>query len=218
MEIGSIIMPPPPGNRFTLAGRTWEVLDVEPKAKIIWVRRVEGIANVSWRGGSSNIHTKVLERMRAVLSEDVQYSYLQVGAKERLKTARQLLQEAGLDKGNILPLEDNTCCIFPWMGTVAYRTLERLLNFCRRDIDIRSISGQCPYFMTVKIGSGNLRDLHDEILFLCRQKITAYNLISIEEAPKLQKYDKFTPPDLRRKAFACDYLDVEELGKIVSSW
>jgi len=37
-----IIMPPPPGNRFTLAGRTWEVLDIEPKAKTVWVRGVEG--------------------------------------------------------------------------------------------------------------------------------------------------------------------------------
>lgn len=218
MEIGSIIMPLPPGNRFTLAGRTWEVLDIEPKAKTIWVRRVDGIASVSWRGGSSNIHTKVLERMHTVLSEDVQYRYLQNGAKERLKIARQLSQTAGLDKGNILLLEDNACCIFPWTGTVAYRTLERLLNFCCRNTDIRSIGGLCPYFMTVKLGKSKLKALHDEIIFLCKQKITAHNLIGPEEAPKLHKYDEFTPPDLLRKAFAFDYLDVEELGKIVSSW
>ena len=66
MAIGSIIMPPP-GNRFTLAGRTWEILDIEPKAKTIWVKQVEGIAGISWRGGSSNIHPKILERMRRVL-------------------------------------------------------------------------------------------------------------------------------------------------------
>jgi len=116
MEIGSIIMPPPPGNRFTLAGRTWEVLDIEPKAKTVWVKRVEGMASVSWRGGSSNIHTKVLERMRTVLLENVQYSYLQNAAKERLKAVRQLSQTAGLDKRKIFPLEGNTYCIFPWMG------------------------------------------------------------------------------------------------------
>jgi len=73
---------------------------------------------------------KVLERMRRVLFEDVWYSCKIM--LRRLKTAR-LAQNAELDKANLLPLEGNTCCIFPWMGTVAYRTLERYLNFCCRD-------------------------------------------------------------------------------------
>ena len=220
MEIGSIIMPPPPGNRFTLAGRTWEVLDVEPKAKTIWVKRVEGIASVSWRGASSsNIHTKILERMRRVLFEDVWYSYLQNGAKERLNTARQLARNAGLDKANLISLENNTCCIFPWMSTVAYRTLDRLLNFFYREsLDIRSIGGVSPYFMTVRLGKSKLKDLHDEIIFLCKRKITAHDLVSPEEAPKIQKYDEFIPPNLLCKAFALDYLDVVELQKIASCW
>jgi len=51
-----------------------------------------------------------------VLFEDVWYSYLQNNAKERLKTARQLAQNAELDKANLLPLEGNTCCIFPGWG------------------------------------------------------------------------------------------------------
>ena len=216
MEIGSIIMPPPLGNRFTLAGRTWEVLDIEPKAKTVWVKRVEGIASVSWRGGSSNIHTKVLKRMRRVLFEDVQYRYLQKGAKERLKAARQLAQNAGLDRTNLLLLDGNTCCIFPWSGTVAYRTLERLLNFFCRDLDIKSISGVRPYFLTVQLGKSQLK-LHEKIVFLCKH-ITAHDLVSPEEALKLQKYDQFVPAELLRKAFALDYLDVEELEKVVSDW
>lgn len=218
MEIGSIIMPPPPGNRFTLAGRTWEVLDIEPKAKTLWVKQVEGIANVSWRGASSNIHTKVLERMRRVLFEDVWYSYLQKGAKERLKTVRQVARNAGLDEKSILPLEGNTCCIFPWMGTVTYRTLERLLNFfCREFLDIKSVSGVSPYFLTVKLGKSEPKELYDKILSLCKQRITVHDLVSPGEAPKLQKYDEFIPPHLLRKAFALDYLDVAELEKNLGS-
>lgn len=51
-----------------------------------------------------------------------------------------------------------------------------------------------------------------------RKKIIAHDLVSPEEALKLQKYDEFIPLHLLRKAFALDYLDVVELGKIVSSW
>jgi len=217
MAIGSIIMPPP-GNRFTLAGRTWEIFDIEPKAKTIWVKQVEGIASISWRGGSSNIHTKVLERMRRVLFEDVWYSYLQPGAKERLKTARQFARSVGLDKTNFLLLRGKTCYIFPWMGTVTYRTLEKLLTLCRQSLDIRSISGTSPYFLTVQLGTTKLTELQDEIISLCQQKVTAQDLVSAEQVLKLQKYDQFIPPQLLRKAFAADYLDVVELRKIVSGW
>jgi ATP-dependent Lhr-like helicase len=217
MAMGSIIMPPP-GNRFTLAGRTWEIFDIEPKAKTIWVKQVEGIASISWRGGSSNIHTKVLDRMRRVLFEDVLYSYLQPGAKERLKTARQFARSVGLDKTNFLLLRGKTCYIFPWMGTVTYRTLERLLTLCRQSLDIRSISGTSPYFLTVQLGTTKLPELQDEIISLCQQKVTAQDLVSAEEVLKLQKYDQFIPPQLLRKAFAADYLDVVELRKIVSGW
>jgi ATP-dependent Lhr-like helicase len=117
MEIGSIIMPPPVGNRFALAGRTWEVLEIDSKRKTVFVKQVQGIASISWRGGSGNIHTKILERMRRVLFENVQYPYLQNEAKERLKAARQLATSAGLERDNIFSLGGNTCCIFPWMGT-----------------------------------------------------------------------------------------------------
>lgn len=220
MEIGSIIMPPAVGNRFTLAGRTWEVFDIEPKAKTVWVKQVEGIASITWRSSnSSNIHTKVLERMRGVLLEDVEYSYLQSHAKKRLKAARQQVRNAGWDKGNIFLIEGKTCCILPWMGTVAYRTLERLLNFFGREsLGIRSLGGVAPYFITVKLGKSQLKELRDGIVSLCEQRISGLDLVSSEEALKLHKYDEFIPTNLLRKAFALDYLDMVELRKIVSGW
>jgi len=220
MAIGTIFMLPPIGNRFTLAGRTWEVLDIELKANTLWVKPVEGIANSAWRSkSSSNIHTKILERMRRVLFEDVQYSYLQKGARERLKAARQLAQEANLNTCNILPLEGKTVCIFPWMGTVAYRTLERLLNNCvREQVDIRRISSYAPYFFTLRLGKSKPEDLQDKIVSLCQQGITAFDLVSIEEVPKLQKYDGFIPGNLLGKAFAVDYFDMNEMKTIINSW
>jgi ATP-dependent Lhr-like helicase len=220
MAIGTIYRLPPIGNRFTLAGRTWEVLDVELKANTLWVKPVEGIASSAWRSkSSSNIHTKILERMRRVLFEDIQYSYLQKGAKERLKTARQLAQNADLQTCNIIPLEGKTVCIFPWMGTVAYRTLERLLNNCvREQVDIRRISSSSPYFFTLRLGKSQLADLQDAIVALCQRDITVLDLVSADEVPKLQKYDEFIPNNLLRKAFAFDYLDMGELRTLVSRW
>src|SRR5919199_1214381 len=219
MEIGSIIMPLPVGSRFALAGRTWEVLEIDLKRKAVFVKQVQGSASISWRGGSGNIHTKILERMRRVLCENVQYPYLQNHAKERLNAVRQLARSAGLERDNIVSLEDNTCCIFPWMGTIAYRTLERFLNFCvRESLDIRRIEGISPYFLIVKLGKNTFQELHAKIVSFCDKELTAEDLVASVEAPKLQKYDEFIPNNLLRKAFACDYLDVAELRQVLRGW
>ena len=219
MEIGSIIIPPPVGNQFTLAGRTWEVLEIDLKRKTVFVKQVQGFASISWRGGSGTIHTKILERMRRVLFENAQYPYLQDEAKERLKAVRQLAISAGLERDNLVSLGGNTCCIFPWMGTIAYRTLERFLNFCvRESLDIKRIEGISPYFLIVKLGQNTFKELHHTIVNFRQLELTPEDLVSFVEAPKLQKYDEFIPNNLLRKAFANDYLDVAELRQILRSW
>jgi ATP-dependent Lhr-like helicase len=157
--------------------------------------------------------------MQRVIFEDIEYSYLQKNAKQRLKEVRQLAQSYELEKNNVIQLEGKTCCIFPWAGTVAYRTLERLLNiFVRESLDIRNIGGMSPYFLTVKLGKNNVKELHEQILYFCNKELTSEDLIASDEAPRLQKYDEFIPNNLLRKAFAGDYLDVSELQQILRSW
>lgn len=218
-EIGSIAIPTPVGNQFALAGRTWEVLEVDFKKKVILVKQVAGKATIYWRGGSGSIHTKVLQRMRQVLLEDIEYSYLQNNAQARLKLVRQLSRNAGLDKKNILQLEKGKCFIFPWMGTVAYRTLERLLNSCcRESLEINSIGGVNPYYLTIKLGKDKFKHLQAELVSLCEQRITGEDLVSSAETPELEKYDQFIPHALLRKGFMEDYLDIKEVKKQILLW
>ncbi|WP_392531659.1 DEAD/DEAH box helicase [Nostoc sp. C117] len=218
-EIGSIAIPVPVGNQFALAGRTWEVVEVDFKKKAIFVKQAEGKASIYWRGGGGNIHTRVLQRMRQVLFEYVEYSYLQKNALQRLQTVRQLVRRVGLEKQNILQLEKGKCCIFPWMGTVGYRTLERLLNsLCRESLEISSIGGVNPYYLIIKLGKGKFNYVAREIASLCEQRISAENLVSSSEAPEIQKYDGFIPHPLLRKAFISDYLDMEEVRLEVAKW
>jgi ATP-dependent Lhr-like helicase len=218
-EIGSIVTPSPVGHSFALAGKTWEVVDVDFKRKVILVKQVEGKASIYWRGGSGTIHTRILQRMRQVLFEDVEYSYLQKNAFKRLQSVRELARDAGIDKRNILQLEKGKCWIFPWMGTVAYRTLERLLNrFCRESLEISGISGDNPYFLTIKLAPKKIEYLYSEIVSLCEQRIKNEDLLSDAEAPQLEKYDEFIPYPLLRKAFASNHLDMSELGQQVAFW
>jgi ATP-dependent Lhr-like helicase len=218
-EIGTIPMPFSIGHQFSLAGRTWEVLEIEFKKKLISVKQVEAKATIYWRGSGGIIHTRILQRMRQVLLEDVEYTYLQENAWHRLQTVRELVQNSGLDKQNIVPLAKDKCCIFPWMGTTAYRTLERFLNSCcRESLEIKSIGGVNPYYLTLKLGKDKLSSLKLEILALSTERITPEYLVSELEAPEIHKFDQFIPYPLLRKALINDYLDIDELKQQLACW
>lgn len=218
-DIGSIVMPPPPGERFILAGKSWEVLDIDLKRKTVFVKSVKGKASIHWHGSGGTICTRVLNRMRQVLSEDIEYSYLQERARERISSARKLARNAGLDQSNILPLGQNTYSIFPWLGTIAFRTLERWIRYAgKEEVEVVSTGGISPYFLTVQVRRPVIEEFRQWIISRHDKEIDEEDLVGETEAPQLQKYDEFVPPELLRKAFTGDCLDIEEMKREVSQW
>lgn len=218
--IGSIIVPPQEGDRFSLAGRIWEVFAVDSRKKVISVQPTKKLGNVSsWRGSAGNVHARVLQRMRQVLQEDTLYSYLQSGAADRLNAARKLVREAGIIGKAIVPLEEDVCCIFPWAGTIAFRTLERFLRFhCKEALGLKSIKARSPYFIIVRLGKCKLESLEYELRSIAQRKLSVDDLLDIEEVPKLQKYDEFVPMNLLQKSFVSDYLSLEALTATIQQW
>lgn len=218
-EIGSIALPLPQGDRFTLAGKTWEIQEIDRKRKTVFVQETEGFASTSWRGGKGSVHNKILQRMRQVLAEDVKYAYLQPGATERLNKARQLAKIYGLATDNLITLEESSCCLLPWMGTKIYGTLERYINlFIREKIDISKITSYPPYYFVIKLAKEQLNDLWQELIAASRQALSNEDLIAPAEAPRLHKYDSFIPNNLLRKAYSQDCLDVEGMQNVIEDW
>jgi ATP-dependent Lhr-like helicase len=227
--IGSIVVPPSEGDRISLAGRVWEVLEVDSKKKVIAVQASQKTAtSSSWRGSAGEIHTRVLQRMRQILLETTHYSYLQEGAQKRLRLAREMARNSGLLNHPIVLLDEELCCIFPWAGTTAFRTLERFLRFyCKGALGLKSIKTRSPYFIIIRLGKCKLESLESELRSfgaawsesqLDSKTINTDELLDPDEVPKLQKYDELVPPDLLRKSFIVDYLNLQELGKIIQRW
>lgn len=218
-EIGSIIMPPPPGERFILAGKSWEVQDIDLKRKTVFVKPVKGKANIHWHGSGGTICTRIIQRMRQVLLEDTEYGYLQKQARERIASARKLARSAGVDRSNILPLGQNTCCLFPWLGTIAFRTLERwICHAAKEELGIMSTGGISPYFLTVQLKKPAMEKLRHRIIAMPTEEVKGEDLVGEAEVLQIQKYDEFVPAALLRKTFAADCLDVEEMQRGVSEW
>jgi len=212
-EIGTITTPPPVGDRFALAGRVWEVLEVDVPRKLIFVKAVDGKMEISWPGDSGEIHTRLLVAMRQVLFCDKDYSYLGENAKARLENARRVAANAGMDKGLVSFLGGQSFVIFPWLGTRAFRTLRRLMQKYSAELGISDIQSESCCYITFKAkdkaAGENLAHAIRNIIE--RDGLDPHELVFGGECPVFDKYDEYIPAELLRDAYAVDRLCPEEV-------
>ena len=217
-EIGVITTPPPVGDRFALAGRVWEVEELDIPRHLIYVKAVQGKMEVSWPGDYGEVHTRILERMRQVLREDTEYPYLREGALERLRVARAVARNTGLTETCIVPLGGYTWALFPWLGTRSFRTLRRYLTKNAGPFKLTGMDFEGCYYMTFKLEGGRgdelMRYISDRI---GREGIDLDSIISPNESPVFEKYDDYIPSELLRKAYKYDKLRADEIINRVNS-
>ncbi len=212
-EIGTITTPPPVGDRFALAGRVWEVEELDIARKLIYVKAVEGKMEVSWPGDYGEIHTKILERMRRVLTEETIYPYLKPNAVHRLKVARALAKNTGMINNSLVHLGGYTWCLFPWLGTRSFRTLRKFITHNAHRFRISGLEFEGCYYMTFKMENTSdyalIRGLCD---IAGREGIDRESLVGESEMPVFEKYDDFVPSELLRRQYAADRLRTDEIA------
>ncbi len=208
-EIGTITTPPPVGDRFALAGRVWEVEELDIPRKLIYVHPVAGKMEVSWPGDSGAIHTKILERMRRVLTEDTVYPYLKPNAAHRLEVARHLARNTGVGERMLIHLGGSTWCLFPWLGTISFRTLRRFLAKHAKELGISGIEFEGCYYILFRM-EGDGKDFCRILARLAAGGIDCNALVAPGELPVFDKYDAYVPGELLRAAYAADHLRGDE--------
>ena len=68
-ELGTIVKPPPVGDKIAIAGRVWIVDEVDHKKREVYCTLVKGNIPAYFGDVAGDINTHVLERMRRVLEE-----------------------------------------------------------------------------------------------------------------------------------------------------
>ena len=210
-EIGTITTPPPVGDRFALAGRVWEVTELDSARRLVYVKGVEGKMEISWPGDFGEIHTRILERMRRVLAEDTVYPYLKENAAKRLEIARQVARNTGLTDKYIVHLGGYTYCMFPWLGTRSFRTLRKMLSAVASPLGISGIDFEGCYYITFRMERSDEEGLINALnAYFGSGEYSALNLVSPKELPTFEKYDEYIPAELLRYAYSVDRLNVKE--------
>ena len=217
-ELGTIVSPPPVGEKLAIAGHVWQVLDVDHKRRLIYCRQVKGSVPAYFGQCPGDLHTKILTRMRRVLQEDRQYPYLMKNAVARLEQARFTAAHSGAAGKTLINLGGSMWCLLPWVGTYTFLTMERFLKIkCADRLGLRNLDSARPFFIqfTMKADEETFfRVLSEEI----RKPIDPMELVYPKELPLFDKYDEYLPEELVKKGFALGVLDVDGLREKVLSW
>lgn len=217
-ELGTIVKPPPVGDKIAIAGRVWVVEEVDHKKREVYCTLVKGNIPAYFGDVAGDIHTRILERMYGVLNEQKSYPYLMRHAVCRLADARDTFQKAGIAGRPLVHLGGNMWALFPWLGSYAFLALERFLKIrCQKRLGLKGLSPSRPYYLqfTMKVREEEFYRITAEE---AKKEFDPLELVYPKEVPVFEKYDEYVPQELIRKGFALGVLDVEGMKKRVLGW
>lgn len=221
-EIGTIVQPPPAGEKIAIAGHVWVVDEVDHKRRLVYCTQVRGKVPAYFGDCPGDIDTHVLERMRRVLREDASYPYLMRNAVARLGLARRVAGNAGLAELPLVNLGGNAWCLLPWLGTYAFLALERIIKIKVGPLlGLKGIEASRPYFIQFKM-PGSAEKLMLELARVADAyeagRLDPLELLYPQEIPLFEKYDGLLPAELVRRGFAYGVLDVAGACARIRSW
>lgn len=217
-ELGTVVQPPPVGEKVAIAGHVWEVLDVDHKRHLVYCRQVKGRIPAYFGECPGDLHTRVLRRMRQVLQEDTRYPYLMKNAVARLNQARYTAAQSGTTDSPMISLGGRMWCLLPWVGTYAFLAMERFLKIkCGNRLGLKNFDSARPYYMQFTM-TVSLEEFYRIVAEEAAKPIDPLELVYPKELPVFDKYDEFLPEELVRKGFALGVLDVEEMLSTIRGW
>lgn len=217
-ELGTVVLPPPVGEKLAIAGHVWEVLELDHKRHLVYCRQVKGSIPAYFGQCPGDLHTKVLQRMRTVLTEERGYPYLMKNAVARLEKARFTARQAGTAASPLLHLGGRMWCLLPWVGTYTFLALERFLKIrCAERLGLKNLESARPYYMQFTM-SADPETFYRVVAEEIRKPLDPMELVYPKELPLFDKYDEYLPEELVKKGFAHGVLDTEELKKTILSW
>ena len=217
-ELGTVVSPPPLGEKLAIAGAVWRVLDIDHKRHQVYCEQVKGSVPAYFGECAGDLHTRILERMREVLREEKSYPYLMKNAVARLNQSRFTARASGAADRWLINLGGNMWCLLPWLGTYAFLAMERFLKIkCTERLGLRNLDSARPFFIQFTM-SADENTFYQVLFEEIKKPIDPMELVYPKELPLFDKYDEYLPEELLRKGFAYGVLDLEGLRSRILGW
>ena len=217
-QLGTIVKPPPVGDKIAIAGRVWVVEEVDHKRREVFCALVKGNIPAYFGDCAGDIHTRILERMHRVLCEDTQYPYLMPHAVCRLADARETFRKSLMAERPLVHLGGSMWALFPWVGSYAFLAMERFLKLrCGKRLGLKGLQSSRPYYMQFTMQASEA-EFYEVVREEAAKEFDALELVYEKEVPVFEKYDEYVPEELVRKGFAYGVLDVAGMKRRIESW
>ena len=217
-QLGTIVKPPPVGDKIAIAGRVWVVEEVDHKRRELFCTLVKGNIPAYFGDVAGDIHTRILERMYQVLREDKPYPYLMPHAVARLQEARETFRKSRMADRPLVSLGGKMWALFPWLGSYAFLALERFLKIrCAARLGLKGLNSSRPYYMQFTMQASEA-EFYEIVCEEAAKEFDPLELVYPKEVPVFEKYDEYVPEELIRKGFAQGVLDVEGMKQRLLTW
>ena len=217
-QLGTIVKPPPVGDKIAIAGRVWVVEEVDHKRREVFCALVKGNIPAYFGDCAGDIHTRILERMHRVLCEDTQYPYLMPHAVCRLADARETFRKSLMAERPLVHLGGRMWALFPWVGSYAFLAMERFLKLrCGKRLGLKGLQSSRPYYMQFTMQASEA-EFYEVVREEAAKEFDALELVYEKEVPVFEKYDEYVPEELVRKGFAYGVLDVAGMKRRIERW
>ncbi len=217
-ELGTVVQPPPVGEKLAIAGHVWTVLEIDHKRHLVYCEQVKGNVPAYFGECPGDLHTKILKRMQQVLLEEKTYPYLMKNAAARLEQARFTALHSGVGRKVLINLGGSMWCLMPWIGTYGFLAMERFLRIkCADRLGLKNFDSARPYYMqfTMKVDRDSFFQIVGEEV---QKPLQPLDLVYGGELPLFDKYDEYLPESLVRKGFAEGILNIREMQETIKSW
>lgn len=192
------------GQRILFAGRTWLVEEVDEPQKTIHVVKARGGVPPLFSGGAGRVHSQVRMEMRRLLESRENLPYLDSTAQQFLAEGREAYEQKGLSSKFYVD-QGSEVVLLTWLGDAANEAISCL--FGRRGYTA-SLAG--PGIEVMK-GQMTTEDILNVLADVAVDEPPSLNLL-LQDAQNLQrqKWDWALPDDLLRRAYASQYLNLNE--------
>ena len=200
------------GDVIILAGRRWEIIQIDDKKKVLSVKPSRKGRPLLWFGGGGPIHKRIREQMRDLLLGDQGRQWLTQASLDVLSWARDAAKDANLQKTQWVN-DGAELYAFTWTGSRANHTLRLACRVAGFEPLDRGICLTFSNHITMDALKAVLKKFVAAPPSPEQVALDAYG----EEVPAVGKHGLFLSNPLRARAYAAKHLNVPQAVEAASS-
>jgi ATP-dependent helicase Lhr and Lhr-like helicase len=189
------------GMCIIFGGRRWKIISVCTEPAVLTVVPDPSGRPPMFDSGRPMVHERVRAEMRRILDEDADLGFLDAGAQQLLREARQFYRDTRLSERMVLQ-DNKTLLLLPWAGDLAQNALVLLL----RSLGLEAGSNDGLVVTCEGWGLDRLSDACSDVVNLDSVDLLA--MLNKVENLGQSKWDWALPRELLVQSYASMHLDI----------